>query len=354
LERSIELASLDKRRLISFAKFIVLQGFGLNKSIVLTIAAPLIRKFARNLFVSFDSANAVDGTGAQLQRLVSVVALSEYFGFRYISSNIKSISVHPLDPFQRESDYRAQLVRTNNFLVIPNSDLGTPDMTTVNIPRLTIRILLLQAFFQVLNHKPRRLDILEVYPVTEFCPNVYEGLKCEISESVDWVETQSGGHLVLHYRQGVGGNVVYPGQKIPRQIELSRIVHQVQLLIEQETLPLLTQITVLTDAPSSISYFSPPQDQQSLWEGTPGFANGIMTIQPMDFSELASVAGVPVEVVRGGNPLDAIKMMAMADVLIMSKSSLSFMGALLNKGGTIFFPKSFWHKPLKTWVKYDG
>ena len=321
---------------------------------MLVIAARFIRKFVRNLFLSFDSANAVDGTGAQLQRLVSVAALSEYFGFEYVSSKIKSVSVHPLDPFQRESDYQAQLVRTNNFLVIPDSDLDIPNVTTVNIPRLTIRILLFQAFIQAVNPKPRKLNILEVYPVTEFCPNVYEGLKCEISESRDEAEIKLVGHLVLHYRQGVGGNVVYPGQKIPRQIELSRIVQHLQALTKQKKLSFLTQITVLTDAPSTVSYFSPPKDQQSLWEGTPGFANGIMTIQPMDFSELASIAGVPIQVVRGGNPLDAIKMMAAADVLIMSKSSLSFMGALLNKSGTIFFPKSFWHKPLKSWVGYDG
>ena len=128
----------------------------------------------------------------------------------------------------------------------------------------------------------------------------------------------------------------------------------IQKLSGQGEFGSISKITILTDAPDSISHYTPPESQRALWEGTPGFSDGIMTIQPMDFSELGKITGIPINVVRGGNPLDAIRIMAAADFFVMSKSSLSYVGALLNKVGQIYWPKSFWHRPLNSWIKYDG
>jgi len=35
----------------------------------------------------------------------------------------------------------------------------------------------------------------------------------------------------------------------------------------------------------------------------------------------------------------------------MSRSSVSYVGALLNSEGKIYYPPDFWHNPLKKWVK---
>jgi precorrin-6B methylase 1 len=56
-----------------------------------------------------------------------------------------------------------------------------------------------------------------------------------------------------------------------------------------------------------------------------------------------------VEVVRGGSALDAIKRMADADVLIQSKSSLSYVAGILNKEGVVYYPPKFWHPKLRGW-----
>ena len=74
-----------------------------------------------------------------------------------------------------------------------------------------------------------------------------------------------------------------------------------------------------------------------------------MTIQPIKFDELAEKIGIPVEVIRGGNPLVAIEIMAHAEFLLMSKSSLSYLGGYLNKQGAVYYPKNFWHRPLPEW-----
>ena len=323
----------------------------LLRSIVLPV-----RLLTKGLYLSFDSRTAVDGTGAQLQRLISVAALSNYFRFKFVPSKIEHFSVHALDPFQGESSYRDQLLRLNQFINFPDADLGDEELEleSVIIRSLTIKRFISVIVRQLISPKPRKLVVLEVYPVSEFCPGIFDNFKCELSEALDAVDEEKGSHLVIHYRQGVGGNVIYPGQKIPRQIEFSRILDFIQKLSGRREFDSISQITILTDAPDSVSFYTPPQSQRALWEGTPGFSDGVMTIQPMDFSELGKITEIPINVIRGGNPLDAIRIMATADFFVMSKSSLSYVGALLNSNGRIYFPSSFWHRPLKSWSKYDG
>ena len=51
----------------------------------------------------------------------------------------------------------------------------------------------------------------------------------------------------------------------------------------------------------------------------------------------------------GGNPLTAIKFMSESDYLIMGRSSLSYVAAILNKEGVIYYPPKFWHPPMSHW-----
>lgn len=328
----------------------------LLKVLILRFSHSAIRRLVKNLYISYDSGAAVDGTGAQLQRLISVAALSHFFGLNFLPSKIKSFSVHALDPFQNDKDYLDQLIRLNQFLSFPNMISNHPESGTkkIFISRLTIRRFLFEIFKQIFKPNPRTLVVLEVYPVSEFCPGIFTDFGVRISESFQQIATVDGCHLVVHYRQGVGGNVIYPGQKIPRQIEFNKIVDVVSDLIRGSNVNLISQITILTDAPDTISFYTPPENQRPLWEGTPGYSDGIMTIQPMNFSELHAITKVPILVIRGGNPLDAINVMASSDFLIMSKSSLSYVGALLNRKGVVYCPRSFWHNPLGSWVQYDG
>jgi hypothetical protein len=155
--------------------------------------------------------------------------------------------------------------------------------------------------------------------------------------------------VALHYRQGVGGFALYPGQNVPRETSLTQF-EQALLSIAKEVGPKsIESIIVLTDAPTDVTFYRPPIKQQILWEGTPGYSNGVLTIQPTDFDKLSEKFDLPVHVIRGGNPLDAIYLMANSDYLLMSKSSLSYLGGIFNNNGEVYFPKNFWHRPLTKW-----
>jgi hypothetical protein len=154
---------------------------------------------------------------------------------------------------------------------------------------------------------------------------------------------------VIHYRQGVGGFAVYPGQNIARETPLAKFENVLHSIIGDVRQSKLEKLVVLTDAPLETTYYRPPESQHELWNGTPGFSDGVMTILPIDFDELSDKFDIPVEVIRGGNPLDAIEIMAKAEFLLMGKSSLSYLGGYLNELGNVYFSKDFWHRPLSGW-----
>jgi hypothetical protein len=51
----------------------------------------------------------------------------------------------------------------------------------------------------------------------------------------------------------------------------------------------------------------------------------------------------------GGDPLDALNSMIHADVLMMAKSSLSYVAGLLNKRGLVIH-EPYWHAPVSGWI----
>jgi hypothetical protein len=154
---------------------------------------------------------------------------------------------------------------------------------------------------------------------------------------------------VIHYRQGVGGFVTYPGQNTSRETSLVKFEEAILSILDKAGQNSIKSIVVLTDAPKDVTFYRPPTDQQILWEGTPGYVNGMMTIQPLNFASLSEKFDLPIEIYRGGNPLDAVSIMAESDFLLMSKSSLSYLGGLFNRAGKVYSVKNFWHRPLPRW-----
>jgi hypothetical protein len=299
--------------------------------------------------VTLNSSLSVDGTGAQLQRQATIIAFAQYFGFGYIHSDIKQVSVHPLDPFQSPAEYREYLVRLNKFLKFRSKIDFNPNSQDISLPSLSFSRLTRECISQIIRPTPRHFLIFEPYSVTEFCPGIMDALNLQSNEGVPKSVTEKIFTIVIHYRQGVGGFALYPGQNIPREIPIETFVKRVSSVVRELSNDLDWQIFVLTDAPESETSFVPPLNQVSLWEGTPGFSNGVMTISPTRFNALEGFSKLPLQVIRGGNPLDAILMMASADVLFTGKSSLSFLGGLLNENGQVFYPRDFWHRPPQSW-----
>jgi hypothetical protein len=320
----------------------------LKSSVILMVRKASLRSNG-SINLTLDTTNSVDGSGAQLQRLISVYALANYFGLHYVHSEIKQVAVHPLDPFQNEVLYQEYLSQINQFLALSQVDFGNQmnsEPVIFDLRFWKFIYLLLQNTF---SNKQRYIAILDPYPVTEFRPDIMQLAKKHISINQSNLNLYDLPYLVIHYRQGVGGFAIYPGQNISRETPLAKFEGVLTSIFKEKPAHSFQKLVVLTDAPKEITYFRPPLDQQKLWEGSPGYAEGVMTIQPIDFNDLGRKFGITVEVIRGGNPIEAVEIMANAEILVMGKSSLSYLGGYLNKIGIVYYPKDFWHRPLPAW-----
>jgi hypothetical protein len=146
----------------------------------------------------------------------------------------------------------------------------------------------------------------------------------------------------------VGGMTVQKGEKISRQMEFGYYIRLLESILSTlDDLPV--NITIFTDAPVEDLVFELPQTQINLWQNSKSVDNGKMFVAGLKLEEQLSNLRVKPRIVRGGDPLSAIQEMANSEILIMSRSSFGYVAGILNEGRNVYFPSSFWHKPLPGW-----
>jgi hypothetical protein len=163
--------------------------------------------------------------------------------------------------------------------------------------------------------------------------------------------------IVIHFRQGTNPAHIDPGKIEPRFIALEYFEKLVFRAIQQNPNRNF-DICLLTDAPPEEMMYKPPANQLKAWEET-GYeiVDGMVKVQPLAIKESKLWLLPQLRIIHGGDVIQALEEMQTADLLFMSRSTLSVLGALLNKSGQVIFPVRFGTKPLKEWIsgeKYLG
>lgn len=313
---------------------------------------PLIRTFAKNLALTYGSSKSHDGLGAQLHRIVAIYSLARVLNLPYIHTEIKHTTWHPLDNFRDRNDFRAYVNEVNSLFRIESDVFETPKLS-IDIPKLNFLRLLSLSIKSRFFKDQYLLSICEPFGVVDFISNGFE-LIPEFSRFNQLIANEKFSTpnrlITIHYRHGSGNFALYHDQTSPRQLPLNFFNTQLQnalASIDSHD----TSVLFVTDAPESDTNFPIPEDQMTLWENTPGFENGILKIKGLPDSIIRGAFGeLPnFSIIRGGNPILALILMASSDYLIMSRSSLSYVAGLYCKGA-VYYPHDFWHPPQKNWV----
>jgi hypothetical protein len=292
-----------------------------------------------------------DGVGAQLHRIIGVYTLSVLYGIPYKHSGIKNLLITALDPYQTQGELDLYIKRINDMFALPSSDFGgqedsryllnTPTKLDLNLIRLKnklkfgeARTLVISNPFLLLNRNPDAyLLALPELPAVKITKK-------------DFVK------VVVHYRRGSSSFDVLPGESSPRAIlnnwyleVLNKYVNQLEANGEKY------HIDVFTDMPKHDINFAPLAFQRNFWKQLPRFENEMIAVHGEDLNKTTfKNFGNSLTVHYGGDPLNDLMHMAEADLLIMSRSSFSFVGALLNRQGKVISPPNFGHKKLSSWI----
>ena len=294
-----------------------------------------------------------DGVGAQAQRLLAIYSLAKSLGVGYSHSPIEDVAVHPLDPYKSEQEYSSFLVRLNEYFSLPNMEISNKrELIRITFAELSQRRLLKQLLISIFSGNRFEIATVNPYLLVDLHPKIYEFARKDLISNKDSIrekETTDSKLVGVHYRQGVGGFVIQNGEKFPRQLEIDYFMKAINLSLPKSNFGKIG-LRVFSDAPSSNTVFSPPADQMYLWQGTPRFVDGSIEVIAADLSAFGEIPGVDVEFMRGGDALDAIVQMRSMDVLILSKSSLSYVAAILAKNQEVIYPRGFWHPKLPHWI----
>jgi hypothetical protein len=300
-----------------------------------------------NITLSNDTSSKKDGTGAQLQRMLAVAGLAEQIGAQFSQRAITDVAIHPLDPFQNQEQYVNFLTELNETFKFSNPNLKNSNPVTYKVQNLRLAFLIRIALTSYVSKKEIELVVENPYSVSDLNVDAYSAVVSKMEMLQNRLACFENIAVAIHYRQGVGNFVVYPGQSISREMEISYFRETIRRHFSAEKLRNV-EVHIFTDAPSKTLRFQPPQDQLYLWEGTPGFSNGEMVVKPLEFTE-KDLDVQRVLVHSGGDPIDAMLQMSKAELLILGRSSLSYVAGILSSGKTVVAAPEFWHPPLSNW-----
>jgi hypothetical protein len=305
----------------------------------------------KRIGVILDTRKLYDGTGAQIQRILSTYLIASVFKIGYLHSGVATVQVHPLDPFQDLESLSEYIDKLNQEFVLPSSSYDFKPYEIIEITSLTLFELIRYKVLSTLTKRKYLLKFVDPYPVSEYLVSEYwrvlEALP-ENSLAINKSPKKDYLNVVIHHRQGVGGQVIYPGQSIPRELHIDYFLDILSKITTSVDKSLL-RISIHTDAPAIDLVYVPNKEQLHLWDGTPNFENGQVQIRSSKIDQVIGAAGYKAAIQYGGDPLDTIRDMASADYLIMARSSLSYVGGILNQHGTVYAAPDFWHKSLPIW-----
>lgn len=306
------------------------------------------------LTLSYDSAAANDGTGAQLQRIFGVFAIAKLPGIRYMHSGIQNLTITPLDPFQTDEELAKYLEKVNQEYSLPSSpDLQNSFSHVYKVGQLTFRKFSLFALRVLFRRENILLQIKNPYGVIEKFPKNYR----HVQKYFNSIYTQKNNlskekTIVLHIRRGSNGADTLPGELSPRMLADSYYFTLVKEILEKHCkTDEKVQLIIITDVPEVNFIYRPIETQLEYWSTEPRFKDGAITMEGHSFSDFNFESLSRFSVIHGGDPLVALERMRTADFLVMSRSSFSYVGAILNTSGMIFYPPSFWHKPMPAWIR---
>lgn len=311
--------------------------------------------FEPKLFLTYDNQCLMDGVGAQLQRIVSVFGVAKLAKIYYLHSGLVDIDpqAFSLKTFQERETEIDQWNRLFRSDLVAFSELSTdriisPQHVSLFMLRV-IRLLTRFSRHRVIYKMDNPRLISDKFP--ECLMNAPEMLNSRVLEMTA-LRSNSEFTIVVHIRQGELVLSQFKDRLLPLS-HYEEILRHLVPILEGANVNYKIQIPKengqenripITDPKVSRSIELDPENKNLIFS-----EDGYVTLN----HEKPTAALTPLLLQANWLPegsvyLDFLKMMQ-ADLLITSKSSLSFVAGLFNRNSIkIYTP--FWHTAPANWI----
>jgi hypothetical protein len=307
----------------------------------------------KKLYLTYNSNVLEDGYFSQLQRQMAIYAIARRYGFSYHYTPISNVTITPLDPYQTIAEVNNYISKCNETYNFAESSAQIKFTRTVEIHTPTLYSIFKEGFRSIFCSGKVLIKIVIPYRIIEKAPENYSYAVDHVLPNFKPVKNRST--VVMHIRKGFLESHVTPGENSPRALSTQYFIAVLKYISESNLQSQSTSLTIVTDAAEEDFYYMPVSKQKNKWEEFNYLEdiNGVK-VSGHSFKEIKDYFPGEINIIRGGDAQAAVSLMRVADYLIMSRSSMSYVGALLNTTGTIYYPPDFWHKPLKKWIKVSS
>ena len=299
----------------------------------------------KHLVLTYDNGMR-DGVGAQLHRMYGIYAISRLLGASYFHSPLVGVDYQGLAALERNAGDPEFHDEFNDLFQIESDTVPADDCHTIHLPSISLAIFHQLADMFDLDKTGGRPSLIRVampFGIADRFPDCYEVCK-DISPfpapargSVDRplrvaVHVRRGELLVLDSdRMLPNSYYIRVAQQIARVLESRGSDYQVELHTEVPT----AEFTVDPEHHGIGSRIPEP------------VVVSPETYRLDDFSALPNLVHCLNE-----RAIDTIRQLATADVLVMSRSSFSYLGGILNRNGIVLY-QPFWHQAPSSWMTVD-
>jgi hypothetical protein len=302
------------------------------------------------VFLTYNNEEIQDGYFAQLQRIMAIRSIAKKYKFYYLHSEIINLIPTQLDTFQSELEIQKYLKGMNKKYSYESDSHFSGIEKVIDLIAPTLGKLILLRIINMFSKNSLLVRITIPYRIIEKNPDSYK-------YSIDLLNKKSDIYrvdkklIVIHARRGVAIKHVVPGEKSVRVLDDIYFLTKIKQIVRESKSIYNLDLIILTDAPENDVYYKPLDKDKKEWEQFDSYKgdSGIL-IQGHKFEIILEYFEGNCKIIRGGDIDKAIDIIRTAGYFVMSRSSMSFVGALLNTEGKIYYPPNFWHKPLKKWI----
>jgi hypothetical protein len=299
----------------------------------------------KKLVLTYDGSVLTDGAGAQLQRIYGTYAIARLLGAAYLHSPLRRVDYQGLSALERNAGDPAFHDALNEVFPIPSDVSQSDEFHEVRLRDISMEtVTQLAAAFDrhETEDRPILAHLVFPYGIADRFPDCYEVCK-GVSPFASTPPTDRVLRVAVHVRRGDLLPLKSDDRMLPNAYFIQVAQQVVQTLNELE---IEFQIELYTEVPDETFVVTPEHHgiEQRI-SGPFVFDPGLSRLD--EFSVLPNL--VPC---LNGEAADCLRGLATADVLVMSRSSFSYLGGILNRNCVVLY-HPFWHSPPSPWLAVD-
>jgi hypothetical protein len=297
-----------------------------------------IGETSATLVLTYDNTAIPDGAGAQLQRIYGTYAISRLLGVSYLHSPLAEVGYQGLSAVEAnvaDPDFHRAF---NDLFSLPSDVVLSAEMPALRLPNISLQVAN-ELIARTAGSKATLVRLATPHGIADQFPDCYDVCK----QLSPFSAPERGGRplrVALHVRRGE--QVVLKSARLLPNRYFVGVARRIADALD--TLGLEYEIELWTEVPTG-----------DFVVGL--YHHGINGRLAEPFAARAEMYGLeefnalPNLVPRlNGRAIDCLEGLATADVLVMSRSSFSYVGAILNRNGAVMY-HPFWHSRMSSWIE---